>query len=153
LVPIFQTTLLENIDASQIPSNLGGTADPIPPGGNYYNPGETPQGETVEHWESATVPRAGVFEVPIKIEKGQERSLIIWEFKTDDLDVGFGVFYFEDGEKVEELPSKRYEANTEVIRDLIEAKKAGDYVLQWDNTYSWMSRKFLKYRFSVVKMG
>jgi len=140
-------TLLEIIPLDHIPSTLGGTAAALPLGGPYYNAGDTQQ-QHVDKFEQATVPRAGVFEVTVDIT---ERSLIVWEFKTEDLDVAFGVFYVADHEGREEnLPVKRYDADKELIRDLIEAKKPGKYILCWDNTYSWTKRKFLLYRFNVI---
>jgi len=144
----FLPTLLQYADPDQIPTNLGGTAPAMPPGGPYYNPGEA-QGKRIEKWDTATVPRSGTFEIPVQIK---ERAFIVWEFQTEDLDVGFGVFYQpEGGEKEENLPSKRYDADKEIIRDLIEAKRPGTYILTWDNTYSWTKRKFLNYRYKVLE--
>jgi len=134
------------VDLDQIPSNIGGTAPALPKGGAYFLPGEQ-QGVIEEHWETATVPRSGSWEKEIQIK---ERSLVVWEFKTEDMDLGFGVFCVADGQKTEELPVKRYECDKEVIRDLMEIKKPGKYLLHWDNTYSWVNRKFLLFRINIL---
>jgi len=141
----------QDMDMEVIPSNFGGLGPALGGGGTYYNPGESREEEDVDEWERETVPRSGVFEK--KVEVTEKNSLILWEFSTEDNDVGFGIYYEKGEEREEALPVKRYESNVEMIRDLLVANKTGTYILCWDNTYSWTKRKFLQYHFNMLPLS
>eukprot|EP01126_Amoeba_proteus_P057763 TRINITY_DN7380_c0_g1_i1.p1 TRINITY_DN7380_c0_g1~~TRINITY_DN7380_c0_g1_i1.p1 ORF type:complete len:201 (-),score=51.81 TRINITY_DN7380_c0_g1_i1:208-810(-) len=141
----FLEILQQEIDLEYIPANLGGKGPTISSGGPYYNPGEQQSTSVVDEWKKVIVPRMGVYECPVEVS--ERNTIIVWEFQTEDLDIGFGVFYGNEGERIEDLPVKRYDSDKEIIRDLLVASQVGTYVLQWDNTFSWTKRKFMSYRF------
>eukprot|EP01125_Pyxidicula_operculata_P004900 TRINITY_DN1813_c0_g1_i1.p1 TRINITY_DN1813_c0_g1~~TRINITY_DN1813_c0_g1_i1.p1 ORF type:complete len:215 (+),score=50.31 TRINITY_DN1813_c0_g1_i1:729-1373(+) len=124
--------LLESIDIENIPSNIGGKGPAVPNGGPYESgesilPGSTP----------VTVSYGGVHEVEVNADSG---SIIAWEFMVESNDIGFGVYYLENGKKVEKIAVQTFNSK-EKVEGSLEVQVSGKYILKWDNSYSWVKSK------------
>lgn len=88
-------------------------------------------------------------------------SLIYWVFATRNLDIDFqveylGPFDLKPEENNEKFPlilvaNQRLDTGKKVHRGVIFAKKPGLYKFTWDNSYSWFTEKFLRYRLCVLE--
>ncbi|DAZ95906.1 TPA: LOW QUALITY PROTEIN: hypothetical protein N0F65_012617 [Lagenidium giganteum] len=92
--------------------------------------------------------RGSVADVSVRIpedDEGDER--LVWQFAIADFDIGFQVL--ENSVVVQE--SIRYSASPLWVEGQLEAVKRGStYTLRWDNSYSLVRGKSIKYRFLVV---
>eukprot|EP00245_Coleochaete_scutata_P004439 TRINITY_DN17044_c0_g1_i2.p1 TRINITY_DN17044_c0_g1~~TRINITY_DN17044_c0_g1_i2.p1 ORF type:complete len:472 (-),score=113.20 TRINITY_DN17044_c0_g1_i2:1077-2492(-) len=86
------------------------------------------------------------FELDLGIEV--EGSMVAWDFSlTYGKDVGFSVeFLDKDGHKMSMLPYKRYQSH----QGHFYATGAGAYKLTWDNSYSLLYQKTVKYKVEAV---
>jgi len=135
-------SLTQSMDIEFIPENLGGQAQPLPNGGVYV-PLET----LSNHGTSVEVARAASFKKLVTVEK--DGTIIEWEYQTESHDIGFSI-YMKDNEKEVVVPYTRHNSHSTLIKGSISVK-AGVYVLEWDNTYSWTRGKTLTYAIQLVK--
>jgi len=95
------------------------------------------------------VPRSGILEKEIRIETAN--IVLHYEFKTVDYDIGFGIVYKETGKNIQHiLEVQRYNSHIIPVFGRITVQKVGSIVLQWDNTFSWMTEKELHYTYNVI---
>lgn len=156
----YTDTLLEYIDADQLPAFLGGSL--TDPDGNprcvtmINQGGEVPEKyfldikEIYEHMSVSTITRGDKLELDYLIEK--PGSILRWEFKTEDYDIGFGVNHTENGVTTAILPMKRVNSHHVAEDGSITCKKPGTYTLRFDNSYSWTKGKKLFYVGEVVEV-
>ncbi|CAL1296152.1 unnamed protein product [Larinioides sclopetarius] len=163
----WKEVLLESIDADQLPVFLGGTRtdpDGNPLGKTFMNQGGKVNEKYYMHKsvnslekspgvKKITLPRASFNEVTVEIEEAG--SIIEWEFETKTRDIGFGLFYKDiDGEeeKMTELVElQRLETEDFSEVGMYKCDKKGEYVILFDNSYSWIRSKEVFYRINVVK--
>ncbi|GFR19083.1 SEC14-like protein 2 [Trichonephila clavata] len=158
--------LLDLMDADQLPAFLGGKR--TDPDGNplcktlvnqpckvdekYYMHKSINSLEKSPNVKKITLPRASFSEVIVDVEEAG--SLIEWEFETKTRDIGFGLFYKEmdgDEERVVELVAlRRLETDDFSETGMYKCEKVGEYVILFDNSYSWLRSKEVFYRINVV---
>ncbi|KAK3577712.1 hypothetical protein CHS0354_000410 [Potamilus streckersoni] len=150
--------LLKHIDADQLPAYLGGTlTDPdgnprcitmICQGGDVPEKYYLDSSELLQHMQEATIPRGD--KILVEFEVGSPGSILRWEFKTEDHDVGFGVL-LKDGQKnVPIVPVKRVNSHLVAEDGSIVCDMAGTYLLCFDNTFSWTRSKKIYYLGEVI---
>ncbi|GFS98173.1 SEC14-like protein 2 [Nephila pilipes] len=159
--------LLELIGAEQLPAFLGGKkTDPdgnplcktsINHGGKvdekYYIHKSINSLEKSPDVKKITLPRASFSEVVVDVDEAG--SIIEWEFETKTRDIGFGLFYKEmdgDEERVVELVAlQRLETEDFSETGMYKCEKVGEYVILFDNSYSWLRSKEVFYRVNIVR--
>lgn len=105
-------------------------------------------GDVSEDATQVVVAAMDKFEHPVVIEK--EESIIAWHFRTEDYNIGFSVFYEnEKGQRKEMVTYTKYECHAEPVQNHFVAVLKGKYVLHWDNSFSFMRKKVLKYEVVV----
>ena len=106
------------------------------------------------------------FEVPVVAYEG---CVLIWSFKTNGGDIGFGVSFKADeplrpidsdddskkisnalvslkpGEEILLSEVKRYNSDVVTIQGTVQITRAGTITLKWDNAYSYFKSKTLNY--------
>ncbi|XP_035222711.1 SEC14-like protein 2 [Stegodyphus dumicola] len=80
-------------------------------------------------------------------------SLIEWEFETNK-DIGFSLLYKENNTeetKVKELiPKQRIHTCISEETGVFKCERPGIYIIEFDNTYSWMFQKEIYCKAAVV---
>ncbi|ELR15902.1 CRAL/TRIO domain containing protein [Acanthamoeba castellanii str. Neff] len=147
----YKDALLEVIDEENLPEEYGGKSTCeggcVPGGGKFCD--QKDDGTSYNPLQ-ATVGRKDTFEAKLNIDR--EGSTLSWEFSTKSHDIGFGVFYSPDGEAKNRetvVGSERFNAHESTVQGHLVAKRAGTYILQWDNTYSYMKSKALTYQIFI----
>ncbi|CAL1263342.1 unnamed protein product, partial [Larinioides sclopetarius] len=90
----------------------------------------------------------------IKLEVDQPGSNIEWDFDIKNRDISFSLIYedpeneAEDGEEI--VPKQRVDTIVASESGIVKCEKPGTYVLQFDNSFSWMHNKIIYYYASVV---
>ncbi|CAL1284601.1 unnamed protein product [Larinioides sclopetarius] len=163
----WKEVLLELMDADQLPVFLGGTRtdpDGNPLGKTFMNQG----GKISEKYyiqksinslekspgvKRITLPRASFNEVIVEIKEAG--SIIEWEFETKTRDIGFGLFYKdmvgEEEKMIELVELQRLETEDFSEVGMYKCDKNGEYIILFDNSYSWIRSKEVFYRINVVK--
>ena len=162
----YQAELLKEIDADQLPVHWGGTA--TDPDGDPYCKSKICMGGTVPESYHVVKPDVDLskFNVvnvargsseQITIEATQAGEILSWQFWTDNMDIGFGVFKRTSderqkaGEMEEIVPSERVNCHIIPENGAITCDKTGTYVLRFDNTYSWVNAKKVYYMTELVE--
>ncbi|XP_004342753.1 SEC14-like protein [Capsaspora owczarzaki ATCC 30864] len=105
-------------------------------------------------YQEMAIGRGSTFRLPIQVKDAD--TVITWDFFVHSgADVGFGVFFTKDSidteahaDKLEELEkSVKYKGS---VQGTMVCQRAGQYVLRWDNTYSWVTPKTLSYHVDVI---
>lgn len=122
-------------DTSTLPIRLGGTSTKdIPPGG-YMGPEEIKMREKAKN--KVEVARGSKHEVTHHFEAG---DTVYWEFKVKVYDIGFNILLnSKEIHKIARCEAKR------VFSGHLDIQTTGSYVFQWDNSYSWLTGKSIKY--------
>ncbi|XP_055932161.1 SEC14-like protein 2 isoform X2 [Argiope bruennichi] len=90
----------------------------------------------------------------VKLEVQQSGSHIEWDFDVKNKDISYTLIYedpekeAEDGEEI--LPKQRVDTILESESGVVKCEKPGTYILQFDNSYSWIHNKVIYYQASVV---
>lgn len=155
--------LLEFIDADVLPAFLGGNrTDPdgnplcesfIRFGGKipekYFLSNEDRYFTNDTPLKKIFIPNSDKKEIYVDVQK--VRSLLQWEFLVKRKDIGFGLFYQDFEENIEEiLPICKYDTSDGSEKDHYKCHSAGKYILLFDNSYSWLSSKEVEYYINVV---
>ncbi|XP_046633859.1 SEC14-like protein 2 [Daphnia pulicaria] len=152
--------LLKEIDADQLPVHYGGTmtdsnGDPKC-SGKISLGGEVPQSyymETVKptvkpEMTSMTVSSSSKKKLEYKII--QANSVLRWEFMTEDSDIGFSVYYVErNGDRVDIITNERVQSHLMMEEGDVVCVRPVLYVLEFDNSYSYLRSKKVWYRVVV----
>jgi hypothetical protein len=154
----YKEVLLKYISPDQLPAAYGGTRcepDPyctkcINPGGDipeeYYlmNLMEKEKNEM----EKVTVARGSTHLLPFQVEK--PGSILKWEFMSTDHDIGYGWSRKqEEGEK-EVVPLTRGKSHIIPESGAYICESPGEYVLKFDNSFSWVRSKEVFYSVKVI---
>ncbi|WKX89367.1 hypothetical protein Q1695_008763 [Nippostrongylus brasiliensis] len=88
----------------------------------------------------------------------KEKCKICWQYMTDDDDIGFAI-HFDASLQANNLtemevvyPYIRLECTNVPISGHYVAEKAGNYIIEFDNYYSWFSAKQLRYNIEIEEM-
>ncbi|KIH42298.1 Emp24/gp25L/p24 family protein [Ancylostoma duodenale] len=88
----------------------------------------------------------------------KEKSRICWQYMTDDDDIGFAI-HFDPSFQANNLtemevvfPYIRLECTNVPISGHYVAEKAGNYIIEFDNYYSWFSAKQLRYNIEIEEL-
>lgn len=149
----YQKEILKVIEPDQLPKYLGGTM--TDPDGNprcitkVCQGGEVPRSfylselNDVDDMEIVNVSKGHKTKVDFEVEI--PGSLLRWEFRSDDYDIGFGVVFIENGKEHEIVPVKRINAHQLGQDGSVSCEKAGIYAIIFDNRYSWSRDKTIHY--------
>lgn len=140
-------TLLETIDADQLPKYWGGTC--IDSDGDIYCQSKiilgkkVPQSYYVKGKEAPNDTGDQVLTVgkgessTLEFEVKEKHSMLRWTFRTDDYDIGFKVNH-----KSKEVVSySRVDSHLIPVEGEIRCQETGIYVITFDNSYSKMRSK------------
>ncbi|KAH9503095.1 hypothetical protein Btru_069950 [Bulinus truncatus] len=162
----YKEVLLRHIDADQLPAQWGGTC--VDPDGNPRCPSKVIPGGEVPHsyyhqndladlsgFTEMTIGRGSTLQLDFVIE--EPGSAIRWQFKTDEFDIGFGVFRRTEDKRqkandMENVMTTR-RVNSHMIPEegTIHCKHPGTYIVRFDNTHSWVRSKKLYYLIEILK--
>ncbi|XP_070572325.1 SEC14-like protein 2 [Ptychodera flava] len=156
----FQDVLLQHIDADQLPQHFGGTLKD-PDGDPRYTTkvcygGKVPESYYLKDKElntesmvSTTVKSGAVLDLEYSVE--EPGSHIRYEFSSEGADIAFGIFK-KNGNKemVEVLPVSRCKSNIVLEDGFFRVDEPGSYVVRFDNSFSWIKSKKIKYLVEVL---
>jgi len=149
----YNTPLFKVVAPEFVPKKYGGELDWAPPsGGDIKKLGlEIPKLEK-RKWITAHVPRGGFHEQELKIEEDSVGGTLVWEFKTSKYDVGFSVLHApkSDVERKEVVEYLRVDSDLSEVHGVYVIAETGLHVLRWDNSYSWVNGKDLKYLITLT---
>ena len=79
--------------------------------------------------------------------RAKEKDTVVVEFTTVGKDIGFSV-YFETkaGESNVVREYERVDSHVKGLTDQLVAEADGFFLFKWDNSYSWLSSKTLRYK-------
>jgi hypothetical protein len=139
----WKVALLNNIPADQIPVKYGGTKSMSENMqnifGNKVNSSENEFDELVE----VTVGAGEKLEAQYDVK--HPNTSLNWRFKTDNFDICFGL---RTGDK-NLIPSDRVDSHVNEVSGTYMCDKPGTYVLVFDNTYSVVRPKTLRYLVTI----
>ncbi|EFX85378.1 hypothetical protein DAPPUDRAFT_222627 [Daphnia pulex] len=157
----WSAALLKEIDADQLPVHFGGTmtdskGDPkcsslISLGGevpqSYYMEATKPYPKS--YMTALTVPNCGKRKLEFKIT--QANSMLRWEFMTEEGDIGFRLYYVKSrsGQKFDVVNMERVESHLVMEEGEIVCTRPVLYIVEFDNSYSYLRSKKLWYRITV----
>uniref|UniRef100_A0A3B4F1G9 SEC14-like protein 2 n=1 Tax=Pundamilia nyererei TaxID=303518 RepID=A0A3B4F1G9_9CICH len=161
----WQEVLREHIDPDQLPVVYGGTltdpdGDPhcrtmINFGGTVPKSYYVQDSVKVQYNKSVTISRGSVIQLEYDVPAAS--SLLRWQFASDGADIGFGVYKrTKEGsqQKIAEmqqvLPSERYNAHLVPEDSCLTCPEPGVYVLCFDNSYSILQSKKVRYKVEVI---
>nr|UXK97413.1 retinal-binding protein [Babylonia areolata] len=154
----FKDTLLQYIDAEELPVFLGGVK--TDPDGNprcstmICQGGEVPRDyflqdkESEDHLESATVSRGDKLCLTYNVTK--PGSVLRWEFKTDDFDIGFGVHVLRNGKRETVVATERVNSHIVPEDGSITCQHPATYVVTFSNHHSVWRKKTIRYCVEVL---
>ncbi|XP_046633862.1 SEC14-like protein 2 [Daphnia pulicaria] len=158
--------LLEEIEADNLPLYYGGTM--VDPDGDPKCPSKFNMGGEVPYSyylsNSAPVPKdymetiniiagAGGFK-KLKYKIDVANSILRWEFMTEGGDIGFRVYYKSDEEGIVDLvPLSRIESHLITEEGQYICEDPGKYVVVFDNTFSILRPKKVRYYVVVNPPG
>ncbi|XP_055928234.1 SEC14-like protein 2 [Argiope bruennichi] len=154
----WQEELKRDIGVDHLPKFLGGNASDthikhggtIPP--KYYVHRDRKSFSKLPGVKRLVVNRRS--KENIKLEVQQPGLNIEWDFDVKNRDIGFSLIYEdpekkpEDGEEI--VPKQRVDTIIQSESGLVKCEKPGTYILQFDNSFSWMHNKIIYYYASVV---
>lgn len=151
------------IDKKQVPGFMGGELtdpdgnpkcnyminwDSKIPSSYYLNEDRQRGGEDDPSMKAVTVAQRSCFEVPVEVQL--PGSILKWVFRTKDYNIRFGLFYRHKKNQLEELmPLESVDCQVLPEENDFVCERAGTYVLQFDNSYSWLTAKALWYKVEV----
>ena len=159
------------IPTQYLPQCFGGTSsfkDPF--SDSAYIPGPIPEKyylknileeERGSELTLVTVPPRTTSLVPVVVREAG--SVLHWVFKTENYDVSFSVHYqplTETGTETETRPpaekkcvlaNQRYDSHLVPEQSYLVCQLSGTYFLHFDNSYSWVHSKQVRYFYNVVQ--
>lgn len=107
----------------------------------------------VDHCKEVLIEPCSSHTVSIELSKGEGLS---WKFSTEKCDISFGVRFLKEnnGEEWDEVvPLKRTKAHEREQTGAFQAPGAGTVVFKWDNSYSVIRAKKLRFAISPATSG
>lgn len=158
--------LVTVIDPEVLPGFLGGQR--TDPDGNplcesfIKHGGLVPERYFIKKKENSIVNLPGVEKMTvtrmsktqISVEVTESGSHIEWEFETKNRDIAFSLLYKKnkiDPTIIEVIPKQRIDTYMSSETGMYKCDKTGIYIIEFDNTYSWIYQKEIYYRVTVVK--
>ncbi|XP_046633824.1 SEC14-like protein 2 [Daphnia pulicaria] len=154
------SALLEEIDAHQLPAFYGGTltdpnGDPKCPskfnmGGevpsSYYLSNNPPVAK--DYMETMSIGAGGRKKMKFKVDV--PNSVLRWEFITEAGDIKFRVYSKDSkGSAFDFVPLSRVDSHLDMEEGEITCEEPGKYVLEFDNSFSYLRTKKLRYFIAV----
>ncbi|KAI9561267.1 hypothetical protein GHT06_012223 [Daphnia sinensis] len=156
----WSSALLKEIDTDQLPVYYGGTmtdSNGDPKCSNTVNMGgQVPSSYYLDM--EKPVPKAGMTSLLISCgtKKKLEYEIVApystlkFEFMTEGGDIGFRVYYVEnEKDKVDVVSSVRLDSHLMMEEGEIVCTRPALYVVQFDNSYSYLKSKMIWYRIVV----
>ncbi|XP_023213630.1 retinal-binding protein-like, partial [Centruroides sculpturatus] len=159
----WKDVLLTEIDASDLPVRWGGTkvgvngepdcSDIISPGGivpkSYYL--QESQSFTNEN-DVETLEIGLKSSATVDIYISESDAILQWEFKTENHDIGFGLFYKSNEHMHQEelIPIDRVNCHLVPETGSWFCENEGIYMLKFDNTFSLLRSKKIRYRTEII---
>jgi len=153
----YKETLLEYIDSEELPEYLGGTktsdgdpkcSDLICHGGVVPKEFYLENTEDFETMETIEVGSGDKVYVEYEIEN--ENTYLKWEYKTEEHDIGFGLFLKNGDDWDEVLAIERHDCSIMTLDGSHKCKEPGTYALCFDNSFSMMTSKNVRYTAEVM---
>ncbi|EDV21365.1 uncharacterized protein TRIADDRAFT_60316 [Trichoplax adhaerens] len=164
----YQQVLLKHIHAESLPKIYGGNkvdddGDPqcsaiVGHGGeiptSYYRSSNNKvNSRSEEDYSTVTIARGDTLKLQFDINI--PGTLMKWEFKTENHNIGFGVVKVienEDGtiENYEVIPIARRSCQSTLEEGNYYCEDAGTYILCFDNSFSWLTGKSLHYAIDIL---
>ncbi|VIO95379.1 SEC14-like protein 4, putative [Brugia malayi] len=159
-------TLKQYVELDSWPVHWGGklceNGDPKCPSKIRYGLGPIPDtyyidpDDAMPDYDQLTTVYAGEKHlIEIKVEAN---TRISWQYMTSEEDIGFGI-HFDKTSKANNLiemetvfPYIRLECSQVPISGSILCEKAGRYIIEFDNYYSWFSAKQLRYNIEIDQL-
>lgn len=155
----YQRTLLQYIDADQLPAIYGGNrrdpdgdprcrteicyGGPVPE--TYYLRPKYPDCMQSQH-----IGRRSKFRATVTVPAGQPQRYIEWDFVTHDGDLGFELAYKDGKERVPVYPYRKVNCGVCPFSGLLACPKPGVYEATFDNSFSWLRTKKLRFYLEAV---
>jgi len=150
----YSSVLLEYIDAEELPVFLGGLktdsdgnprcSSLICQGGQVPTSYFLTNTADTSSMESTCIGTGEKFKMDVKVE--EPGSILRWEFFTEGYDLGFGIHRLGDkGKAIDVLSSRRVECSMVPEDGHVVCDHIGEYVVTFDNSYSWTRAKQLYY--------
>lgn len=100
----------------------------------------------VDEFKEVTIANGVTHEVPLTVDA--VGTVVAWEFSlTSGADVGFRVDYLdESGTKTGMFPYQRLKSH----QGSFDAPGVGSYVMSWDNTYSYLTKKVIRVKVGAI---
>ena len=165
----FEEKLCRLIPKDQLPACYGGNA--LFPDRNCTDAvnmgGIVPEKYYLKNWIDkseleltlVTVPPRTISLVPVVVREAG--SVLHWIFKTESYDISFSVHYqplteteTETGPPTERkcvLANQRYDSHLVPEQSYLVCQLSGTYFLHFDNSYSWVHSKQVRYFYNVVQ--
>ncbi|KAI9561272.1 hypothetical protein GHT06_012228 [Daphnia sinensis] len=153
--------ILEEIDADQLPSFYGGTL--TDPDGNPKCPSKFNMGGEVpytyylsnngpvakDYMETMSVMAGLSGKKKLKFNVDVPESIVRWEFMTEGGDISFRI-YGKDAKSNEDLvPLVRVDSHLAMEEGQVTCDQPGKYVLEFDNSFSYLRSKKVRYHITV----
>eukprot|EP01119_Soliformovum_irregulare_P011004 TRINITY_DN2724_c0_g1_i2.p1 TRINITY_DN2724_c0_g1~~TRINITY_DN2724_c0_g1_i2.p1 ORF type:complete len:292 (-),score=93.81 TRINITY_DN2724_c0_g1_i2:7-882(-) len=138
--------LKQDIVKENIPKFLGGESDCpfLDKAGGVYGKSSS---EEEEHWDEVQISAKDKFELKFKLKKD---DLVAYRFRCDSKDIGFQVS--EEISKSTLVPYTRYDQG-KTIEGEVTAPIEGEYLLRWDNSFSKLTKKKIKYSIHIEQQS
>ncbi|KAG8180404.1 hypothetical protein JTE90_022753, partial [Oedothorax gibbosus] len=151
IIPAFLCGNLTDPDGNPQCKTLLKLGGPIPENlyaFNYQNSANRLPGAT-----KITVQRMSKVEVTLQVL--YPGSKVEWDFFVKSRDISYSVLFKDcansDQTPIELIPPQRVETNASLESGMCQCEKAGIYIIEFDNSYSWMYSKDIFYTATVVK--
>jgi len=141
----YRDRLLEFISKENLPEEFGGICRC--PGG-CCKLGGSVNSLSNDETLARTVVVSSSHEIPIEAPAG---AFLCYSFSTTEHDIGFGIVFGPNRELVE--PVTRYDCHIEPHQGRFLVKKPGKYTLLFDNSFSLLRKKTLKYQVFIQQPG
>ncbi|ODN04859.1 SEC14-like protein 2 [Orchesella cincta] len=144
--------LMKDIEQDQLPKYFGGTAyTAIKAYQDQENSIKIRFGPQVPEHKFTTININPEEKVLLTFDVNVPNTKLVWDFRTDYYDIEFSV-YKENLQNEPEVPYDRVSSQMLAIKGEINCKTPGQYIAEFNNTYSEIRRaKTLRYNFKVVE--
>jgi len=163
----WKTELLEYIDESNLPEYYGGKCrdpDGNPkcktkicyggevPSSYYHKQSDKADILMEESYQVECVKRGSALKLNYEVDA--PGSILSWQYRSLDHDIGFGVFFSDKDRKnskdmEEVIPTERRNCHMIPEEGSILCEKPGIYILRFDNSYSWTRNKKIFYNVEI----
>lgn len=88
----------------------------------------------------------------VEVYVPESGSILQWEFKTENHDIGFGLYYaLDESKNLQELiPVERVNCHLVPETGSWYCEDEGTYILKFDNTFSMLRSKKIRYRTEII---